>query len=80
MAAIETPQLDLSPVLDANLTFHGVLIKDDGQRTRELAALLAEHVLQPVISHQLPLAEAAEAHRILDQRHAGGKIVLNILS
>jgi NADPH:quinone reductase len=80
VAAIETPQLDLGPVLDANLSFHGVLIQDDGQRTRELAALLAEHALQPVISHQLPLAEAAEAHRILEQRHAGGKIVLNIIS
>jgi NADPH:quinone reductase len=80
VAAIETPQLDLDPVLDANLTFHGVLVQDDGQRTRELAALLAEHALQPVISHQLPLAEAAEAHRILEQRHAGGKIVLNVVS
>ena len=80
VAAIETPQLDLDPLLDANLTFHGVLIQDDGQRTRELAALLAERALQPVISHQLPLADAAEAHRILDQRHTGGKIVLNIVS
>ena len=80
VAAIETPQLDLDPLLDANITFHGVLIQDDGQRTRELAALLAEHALQPVISHQLPLAEAAEAHRILEQRHAGGKIVLNVVS
>jgi NADPH:quinone reductase-like Zn-dependent oxidoreductase len=80
VAAIETPQLDLDPLLDANLTFHGVLIQDDGQRTRELAALLAEHALQPVISHQLPLADAAEAHRILERRHSGGKIVLNIVS
>ena len=80
VAAIETPQLDLDSLLDANITFHGVLIQDDGERTRELAKLLAEHVLQPVISHQLPLAEAAEAHRILQERHAGGKIVLNIVS
>ncbi|HKD87620.1 MAG TPA: zinc-binding dehydrogenase [Streptosporangiaceae bacterium] len=67
-------------MLDANLTFHGVLIQDDGQRTRELATLLAEHALRPVISHQLPLTDAAEAHRILEQRHAGGKIVLNVVS
>jgi NADPH:quinone reductase len=80
VAAIETPQLDLDPLLDANITFHGVLLQDDGQRTRELAELLAEHALQPVISHQLPLAEAAEAHRILEERHAGGKIVLNVVS
>lgn len=80
VAAIETPQLDLDPLLDANITFHGVLVQDDGERTRQLASLLAEHALQPVISHQLPLAEAAEAHRILESRHAGGKIVLNIAS
>jgi NADPH2:quinone reductase len=80
VAAIAPPQLDLDPLLDANITFHGVLIEDDGQRTRELAALLAEDALQPVISHQLPLAQAPEAHRILEQRHAGGKIVLNIVS
>jgi NADPH:quinone reductase len=80
IAAIATPQLDLDPVLDANLTLHGVLIQDDGQRTRVLAALLTERALQPVISHQLPLAEAAEAHHILEQGHAGGKIVLNVVS
>lgn len=80
VAAIATPQLDLDPLLDANITFHGVLLQDDGQRTRQLAALLAGHVLQPVISHELPLAEAAEAHRILEGRHASGKVVLNIVS
>jgi NADPH:quinone reductase-like Zn-dependent oxidoreductase len=30
LAAIATPRLDLDPVLDANLTFHGVLIQDNG--------------------------------------------------
>ena len=40
-AAIATPELDLDPLLDANITFHGVLLADNGQRTRDLAALLA---------------------------------------
>jgi NADPH:quinone reductase-like Zn-dependent oxidoreductase len=26
----------------------------------------------------LPLAEAAQAHRVLESRHAGGKIVLDL--
>jgi NADPH:quinone reductase len=78
MAAIATPELDLDPVLDANLTFHGVLIQDDGQRTRQLASLLDEGALRPVISHQLPLSAAAEAHRILEQHHPRGKIVLTV--
>jgi len=78
IAAIATPVLDLDPVLDANISLHGVLIQDDGERTRALAALLGTGVLQPVVSHVLPLAAAAEAHRILESRHSGGKIVLDV--
>jgi NADPH:quinone reductase len=64
-------------VLDANITFHGVLIQDDGERTRRLASLLAGGGLRPVVSHLLPLSDAAEAHRILQTGHAG-KIVLAV--
>jgi NADPH2:quinone reductase len=78
IAAIATPELDLDPLLDANITFHGVLIGDDGNRTRTLAALLDRRALRPVISHVLPLAAAAQAHRILERWHAGGKIVLDV--
>ena len=78
IAAIATPELDLDPLLDANITFRGVLIGDDGDRTRALAALLDRQALRPVVSHVLPLAAAAEAHRILERRHAGGKIILDV--
>ena len=78
IAAIATPELDLDLLLDANITFHGVLIQDDGDRTRALAALLGRRALRPVISHVLPLGAAAEAHRILEGGHAGGKIVLDV--
>ena len=70
--------LDLDPVLDANISFHGVLIQDDGERTRALAALLDTGVLRPVVSHVLPLTAAAEAHRILESGHSGGKIILGV--
>ena len=78
IAAIATPELDLDPLLDANMTFHGVLIGDDGRRTRQLAALLAGQRLRAVIRHELPLAEAAQAHRVLEGGHSGGKIVLTV--
>ena len=78
IAAIATPSLDLDPVLDANLTLHGVLIDNNGQRTRHLAAMLGSNELRPVISQVLPLAAAAQAHRILERGHTGGKIVLNV--
>jgi len=78
IAAIATPELDLDPLLDANVTFHGVLIHDDGERTRTLASLLARRALRPVVSHLLPLSEAAQAHRIVEGNHASGKIVLTV--
>jgi NADPH:quinone reductase-like Zn-dependent oxidoreductase len=45
----------------------------------EIATVLrmaGEGLLDPVIHRTLPLAEAAEAHRILDQREAFGKVVI----
>lgn len=78
IAAIATPVLDLDWLLDANITFHGVLIQDDGDRTRALASLLADGVVRRVVSHVLPLAAAARAHQIVESGHAGGKIVLEV--
>lgn len=80
ITAIETPELDLEPLLDANLTFHGLLIGDDGERTGTLAALLTGGALRPVISHLLPLSDAAHAHRIIEDHHPGGKVVLSVVS
>lgn len=75
-ASIATPELDLDLVLDHNVTFHGVLIEDDGDRTRRLAELLAAGVLRPFVSQVLGLEEAPQAHHLLETGHAGGKIVL----
>jgi NADPH2:quinone reductase len=76
IASIATPELDIDCLLDANITFHGVLIGDDGDRTRRLAAQLADGSLRAVVSHELPLSEAARAHEIVENGHAGGKVVL----
>jgi NADPH2:quinone reductase len=78
MAAIATPVLDLDQILDDNITFHGVLIQDDGDRTRKLSSLLSDGTIRPVVSTVLPLAEAAEAQRIVESGHAGGKVVLEV--
>src|SRR5258707_376737 len=80
IARVARPELDLDLLLDANITFHGVLIQDDGNRPRALADLLGRRELRPVIRHVLPLEAAAEAHRILENGHAGGKIVFDVTS
>ena len=76
LATIATPEVDIDTVVDRNLTVHGVLIADDGDRTRRLAALLASGDLVGQVAHAFPFERAAEAHRLLDNGHAGGKIVL----
>lgn len=78
LVSIATPELDLDPVLDENLTFHGVLISDSGERIRELARLMDAGTFRAVIADVLPLEQAAEAHRTLETGHSGGKIVLQL--
>jgi NADPH2:quinone reductase len=78
LVSIATPDLDLDPVLDENLTFHGVLISDSGHRIRALARSLEAGTIRPVIADVFPLDEAAEAHRRLETGHSGGKIVLQV--
>jgi NADPH2:quinone reductase len=76
IAAIEPPTVDLDTLIDRNLTFHGILLANNGDRTRHLAGLLEDGTLRPVISRQLPLDHASRAHEILEGRHSGGKIIL----
>ena len=78
LASIAEPELDLGQLVDENLTFHGVLWAPSGQTARALAGLLADGRLTASISRVLPLAQAAQAHRLLETGHAGGKIVLSV--
>ena len=43
---------------------------------KALHELAGQGRLKPRISHRLPLAQAAEAHRLSQSGHARGKIVL----
>ncbi len=76
IAAIEPPDIDLGHLVDANLTLHGILLSPTAERTRALVGLLASGELVAPIARVLPLAQAADAHTLLEQGHVGGKIVL----
>ena len=78
LASIAEPELDLGQLVDQNQTFHGVLWAPSSETARALAGLLADDRLTASISHVLPLAEAAQAHRLLETGHAGGKVVLSV--
>ena len=78
LASIAEPELDIGQLVDQNQTFHGVLWAPSGETARALAGLLADDRLTASISHVLPLAEAGQAHRLLETGHAGGKVVLSV--
>jgi NADPH:quinone reductase len=76
IASIASPELDLDALVDANITFHGVLIGNRADRTRTLVDMLATGDLTAHVPHVLPMSEAEGAHRLLEDGHAGGKVVL----
>lgn len=45
----------------------------------EMARMVVAGELRPIIAMVLPLAQAAEAHRLLEARHVRGKIVLRVI-
>jgi len=55
-----------------------VAVAPDGKRLAEIAALIDSGELEVVIDSEFPLAEAADAHRRIEQGHARGKIVLRV--
>ncbi len=44
--------------------------------TEELMSLWAEGAVRPVVGATFPLAEAADAHRLIEERRSVGKVVL----
>lgn len=76
IAAIAPPELAIDGLIDGNQSLHGILIRDDGARVRHLAELFTAGSLKTHVTRVLPLAEVAEAHRLVDSGEAAGKVVL----
>lgn len=55
-----------------------MLVEPDRQGLLEIAALVAEGRLRPVVDTVLPLSEAAKAHQLGEQGRTTGKIVLTV--
>jgi NADPH2:quinone reductase len=71
--------LDLAPslFLTRPSLFHYLSSREELlRRSGELFAAIASGDVDIRIGHRLPMAEAAEAHRLLEGRHTTGKVVL----
>jgi len=67
------------PLLGAwfkNATIHTLFMERNRERLDQLANLVNDGKLKPVVDETLPLAEAARAHEMVEGGHVGGKVVL----
>jgi len=69
--------LDLKGFFTQNQTIHGTFI-GTGSEFFELLRLVSAGRLRPVVDHVFPLAEAAKAHRRMEEGEHVGKIVLSV--
>ncbi len=70
-------ELNLGELFGKNLTLMGITRANFNSMAR-LVDLAGEGKLDPVLWRTYPLAEAAEAHRQMDERRHSGKIVLSV--
>ncbi|HXZ26996.1 MAG TPA: NADPH:quinone oxidoreductase family protein [Terriglobales bacterium] len=81
-ASGQPPQFDFRTMLSKNASVHALWLAPLAQRPerqealRELMGWAAEGRLHPIVGTTLPLAQAADAHRLLLGRKNYGKVVL----
>ena len=75
---ITLPGPDDVPAAQDGVRAVWMLVEPDHLGLREIAALVEQGALKPVVETVLPLAEAAKAHEIGEQGRTTGKIVLTV--
>jgi NADPH:quinone reductase-like Zn-dependent oxidoreductase len=56
----------------------GILTKADGSELAQIAAIIDERHIKPIVTTVLPLVEARRAQEMSESRHTRGKIVLRV--
>ncbi|WP_242634498.1 NADP-dependent oxidoreductase [Marinobacter salicampi] len=62
------------------LKAHGMTVRPDVFHLEEIAELIEDGDVQVHVEHRFTLAEASEAHELLEQGHVRGKLILNCTS
>lgn len=57
----------------------GILVKPNSAQLMQIAELIDSGKLKPIVTHRMPLADAAKAHQQSETRHTRGKIVLEVV-
>ena len=67
-----------SSIDGSNYQYHFVLVHPEQEALRKAASAIEERLVQAVIQKEFPLKEAKEAHKLLEQGHCCGKLVLRV--
>lgn len=70
------PARELALQLGVNAA--AIMVRPHGAELAEIVKLVDAGALRPHVSHVLPLAQAADAHRLIESGHTRGKIVLEV--
>lgn len=55
-----------------------LMVQADGRELAQIAAIIDEQKIKPIVTTVLPLADAKKAHEMSESRHTRGKIVLRV--
>lgn len=64
---------------DADVQTGRIMVHHSADQLTQIAQLIDEGVLSPTISQVFPLAEAAKAHKLGEEGHVRGKLVLTVI-
>lgn len=78
LATILTPTGSMGGLSSKNQTLHGIFLMREAERLREMARLIDQGRLRPLVGEVLPLEDAGKAHERLDSGHGTGKVVLRV--
>ena len=64
---------------EAGVRAGAILVKTNGRQLAQIAKLIEEGTVKPVIGHEFPLKDVAKAHEQSETGHTRGKIVLRVV-
>ena len=70
---------DFELAIDKNIALHGVLVRPNRARLKELAALLEDGRLRPPPIEVFRLEDVVAAHHRIERGHGQGRVVLDLL-
>lgn len=78
VATVLAPEGRLDDLFQRNQTLHGIFLTRERRRLEEMTPLFERDKVRSVIAKTFALEDIAEVHRLLDDGHNPGKLVLDL--